>query len=52
VATSNAPSIALLERVGMRREAHFVGSLGFKGAWDDEVINGMLGREYVGGQGA
>ena len=47
----NAPSFALLERVGMRREAQFVESLWFKGAWADDVIYAMLRREYVGGRG-
>ena len=42
----NASSLALLERVGMRREAHFVESLWFKGAWADDVIYAMLRREY------
>jgi RimJ/RimL family protein N-acetyltransferase len=43
----NGPSMALLERVGMRREAHFVESLWFKGAWADDVIFAMLRREYL-----
>ena len=43
----NAPSLALLERVGMRREAHFVESLWFKGGWADDVIYAMLRREYL-----
>ena len=43
----NGPSLALLERVGMRREAHFVESLWFKGAWADDVIYAMLRREYL-----
>lgn len=42
----NSPSIALLERVGMRREAHLVESMWFKGAWADDVIFAMLKREY------
>ncbi len=43
----NAPSLALLERVGMRREAHHVESLWFKGAWVDDVVFAMLRREYL-----
>ncbi len=43
----NAPSMALLERVGMRKEAHFVKSLWFKGDWADDVIFAMLKREYL-----
>jgi len=46
----NAPSLALLERVGMRREAHFVESLWFKGIWADDVIFAMLRREYLAKQ--
>lgn len=42
----NVASIALLERVGMRREAHFVESLWFKGAWADDVIYALLSREF------
>ena len=44
----SAHSRALLDREGMRREAHFAESLWFKGAWADDVIYGMLRREYVG----
>lgn len=43
----NEPSLALLERVGMRREAHFVESLWFKGGWVDDVIYAILAREYL-----
>jgi len=43
----NLPSMALLKRVGMRREAHFVESLWFKGAWADDVIFAILKREYL-----
>jgi RimJ/RimL family protein N-acetyltransferase len=42
----NAASRALLERVGMRREAHFVESLWFKGAWADDLVCAMLKREW------
>jgi len=42
----NKPSVALLERVGMRREAHFVESLWFKGAWADDLVYAMLCREF------
>jgi RimJ/RimL family protein N-acetyltransferase len=42
----NAASLALLERVGMRREAHFVESLWFKGAWADDVVCALLKREW------
>jgi RimJ/RimL family protein N-acetyltransferase len=42
----NGASVALLERVGMRREAHFRESLWFKGAWADDYVYAILGREY------
>lgn len=44
-------SLAMLERVGMRREAHFVESLWFKGAWADDVVCAMLAREWREGGG-
>ena len=46
----NAPSLALLKRVGMRQEAHFRESLWFKGAWVDDVVFGILASEWVGGE--
>jgi RimJ/RimL family protein N-acetyltransferase len=42
----NAPSLALMERLGFRREAHFVESLWFKNAWADDVIFALLEREW------
>jgi RimJ/RimL family protein N-acetyltransferase len=42
----NHSSIRLLERVGMRQEAHFVKSLWFKGEWVDDVIFAMLADEW------
>jgi len=44
----NTASLALLERVGMRKEAHLVESLWFKGEWADDVIYAMLAREWEG----
>jgi RimJ/RimL family protein N-acetyltransferase len=44
----NRPSRALLERVGMRQEAHLVEALPFKGGWADDVIYAMLAREWRG----
>lgn len=43
----NAPSIALLERVGLRREAHHRRSLWFKGEWVDDVIYAILRSEWT-----
>lgn len=43
----NEPSLALLERLGMRREAHFHKSLWFKGEWVDDVVYGLLRSEWA-----
>ncbi len=42
----NAPSIALFERAGFRKEAHHVESLWLMGEWVDDVILAMLAREW------
>ncbi|MBF5041690.1 GNAT family N-acetyltransferase [Aggregicoccus sp. 17bor-14] len=42
----NAPAAALLERVGMRREAHYVENVWFKGAWGSEFLYAQLAREW------
>ena len=42
----NEPSMRLLERVGMRKEAHFVKSLWFRGEWVDDVIFAILAEEW------
>ncbi len=43
----NAPAAALLERVGMRREAHFHENVFFKGAWGSEFLFAILNREWT-----
>jgi RimJ/RimL family protein N-acetyltransferase len=43
----NTRSAALLERVGMRREAHLVENVFFKGAWGSELLYAMLDREWA-----
>ncbi len=43
----NARSIALLERVGMRREGHFLQNVWFKGAWGDEYSYAILRGEWI-----
>jgi len=43
----NARSIALVERAGMRREAHHRESLWFKGEWADDVVYALLRREWL-----
>lgn len=42
----NAPAAALLERVGMRREAHFHENVFFKGAWGSEFLFAILDHEW------
>lgn len=42
----NAPAAALLERVGMRREAHFLENVFFKGAWGSEFLFAILDHEW------
>jgi RimJ/RimL family protein N-acetyltransferase len=43
---ANTASARLLERVGMRKEAHFVESLWFKGRWADDLVFAILDREW------
>jgi RimJ/RimL family protein N-acetyltransferase len=42
----NLASARLMERLGMRREAHFVHSELFKGSWGDELVYAMLEDEW------
>jgi RimJ/RimL family protein N-acetyltransferase len=42
----NLPSARLMERLGMRQEAHFVHNEIFKGAWGDELVYAMLEDEW------
>lgn len=42
----NTPSARLMERMGMRREAHFVEDEMFKGQWGDQYVYAMLDREW------
>jgi RimJ/RimL family protein N-acetyltransferase len=42
----NLPSLKLLERIGMRKEAHFVQSLWFREEWVDDMIFAMLASEW------
>jgi RimJ/RimL family protein N-acetyltransferase len=43
----NRPSVALLERVGMRREGHFLDNVWFKGGWADEYLYAVLKDEWL-----
>lgn len=42
----NAASFGVMERLGMRREAHFREHALFKGAWDEEFIYALLAQEW------
>ncbi|MGE5542741.1 MAG: GNAT family N-acetyltransferase [Bacillota bacterium] len=42
----NTRSIALLTRIGMREEAHFVKSIVMNGEWADDVIYAILDEEW------
>ncbi|HEY7348699.1 MAG TPA: GNAT family protein [Ktedonobacterales bacterium] len=44
----NTPSIRLLERVGMRREGHFLQHAWYKGEWCDEYLYALLRSEWPG----
>jgi aminoglycoside 6'-N-acetyltransferase len=43
----NTASVALLERVGMRREAHHLASAWWKGEWTDEYVYAVLADEWL-----
>lgn len=43
----NENSIRLLEKLGFRREAHFIKGLFYEGVWVDDVIYAMLREEWV-----
>lgn len=48
----NKPSAALLERLGMRLEAHHVHDELFKGEWSDTLVYAMLEDEWRSRAGA
>lgn len=43
----NGASARLLERVGMRREGHFIEHVWFKGRWSSEYSYAILRREWL-----
>ena len=47
----NAPSVAVLERLGMRREGSFVENTWFKGRWSSEHLYATLRREWLSREG-
>jgi RimJ/RimL family protein N-acetyltransferase len=42
----NLRSMALMKRLGLRQEAHFVRGLWFKDGWVDDVVFAMLDDEW------
>jgi RimJ/RimL family protein N-acetyltransferase len=42
----NEPSARVMERLGMRREAHLVQNEWVKGEWTDELVYAMLAEEW------
>ncbi len=42
----NHSSVALLGRLGMRREGHFIQNVWFKGRWGDEYLYAVLREEW------
>jgi RimJ/RimL family protein N-acetyltransferase len=42
----NLRAARVLERVGMRREGHFLQNVWFKGGWGDEYLYAILDREW------
>jgi RimJ/RimL family protein N-acetyltransferase len=43
----NTSSARLMERLGMRREAHLLENEFVKGEWTDELVYAMLDREWA-----
>jgi RimJ/RimL family protein N-acetyltransferase len=50
-ATGNIASWRVMERLGMRREAHFREHAFVKGAWDEEFVYALLEDEWRAGAG-
>jgi RimJ/RimL family protein N-acetyltransferase len=42
----NTASAALMRRLGMRQEAHFIENEVFKGEWGDELVFAVLARDW------
>lgn len=47
----NTASARLMERLGMRQEAHFIDDEWVKGEWTSELVYALLCREWKGEQG-
>lgn len=50
--TENRASVALVERLGLRREAHLVENDCFGGRWGSEYVYAVLSPEWTGGERA
>ncbi len=44
---ANERSVALLSRLGMRREGHFIENIWFKGEWGSEYLYALLRKEWL-----
>lgn len=44
---NNRSSIRLMERMRMRKEAHFVESIWFNNRWSDDIVYAILAREWI-----
>ncbi|MCP4150284.1 MAG: GNAT family N-acetyltransferase, partial [bacterium] len=42
----NLASLKLMERMGMRKEGHFIKNIWFKGQWGDECLCALLKEEW------
>jgi aminoglycoside 6'-N-acetyltransferase len=51
VDAENAGPVRLFERVGMRREGHFIKNVWFKGHWADECLYALLQAEWLSRRG-
>ena len=43
---ANQGSVGVVERLGLRREAHLIENDQFNGQWGDEYIYALLAREW------
>jgi RimJ/RimL family protein N-acetyltransferase len=48
----NVASARVLEKLGMRREAHLIENEWVKGEWQSELVYALLAREWSRGEGA
>lgn len=44
---ANLKSIAMLERLGFRKEAHFIKSILIDGEWRDDIVYAILKKEWI-----